>query len=212
MSRVWVALFLVVVVVCIGLVAAERFGVIAIQPTFRLSDRLSRLPIQETPDGLRLIYDQDDPQQQFTPDEMITRVYARQRERGGAGGLFSFLDITSWTGVLWVGIGLLGQVMFTGRMLVQWIASEREKSSVVPVAFWWMSLLGASMLLVYFIWRVDVVGVLGQATGWSIYLRNLWLIYNRPDLQTQAQPQTGPQPVPQPAPKPSAPQESNEPA
>ncbi|HAI14296.1 MAG TPA: hypothetical protein DCM28_21505, partial [Phycisphaerales bacterium] len=73
---------------------------------------------------------------------------------------------------MWVAVGLLGQVLFTGRMIVQWIASEKSKRSVVPTAFWWMSLIGASMLITYFIWRKDVVGVLGQATGWFIYVRN----------------------------------------
>ena len=71
----------------------------------------------------------------------------------------------------WVGLGLLGQVLFTGRMIVQWLASEKQKRSVIPVAFWWMSLGGATMLIISFIWRVDIVGILGQATGWFIYLR-----------------------------------------
>jgi len=180
-SRVWVAILLAVIVLCIGLVVAERFGLIAVQPTFRLSDRLSRVPVRETPDGLRVVYDENDPALQWTPEQFVQRVHDMQQQRTSARGLFAVFDITSWTGVFWVGLGLLGQVLFTGRMVVQWIASEREKSSVVPVAFWWMSLLGASMLLTYFIWRVDIVGVLGQATGWSIYLRNLWLIYQRPD-------------------------------
>ena len=79
--------------------------------------------------------------------------------------------------MIWVAVGLLGQVLFTGRMIVQWIASEKSKKSVVPTAFWWMSLIGASMLITYFIWRKDVVGILGQATGWGIYVRNLYLIY-----------------------------------
>ncbi|MBI1372029.1 MAG: hypothetical protein GC159_04620 [Phycisphaera sp.] len=78
---------------------------------------------------------------------------------------------------MWVGIGLLGQVLFTGRMIVQWLASERSKKSVVPVSFWWMSLGGATMLITYFIWRRDVIGVFGQATGWFIYIRNLYFIY-----------------------------------
>ena len=65
-------------------------------------------------------------------------------------------------------------------MLVQWLASERNRRSVVPVGFWWMSLGGATLLLVYFVWRKDVVGVLGQATGWLIYVRNLSLIYRSP--------------------------------
>ncbi|ACV69613.1 lipid A biosynthesis domain protein [Desulfohalobium retbaense DSM 5692] len=78
---------------------------------------------------------------------------------------------------MWVSVGLLGQVFFTGRMVVQWITSERKRRSVIPVAFWWMSLLGACMLLLYFIWRKDIVGILGQSTGLFIYLRNLRLIY-----------------------------------
>jgi lipid-A-disaccharide synthase-like uncharacterized protein len=76
-----------------------------------------------------------------------------------------------------VGLGFLGQALFTGRMLVQWLTSERQRRSVVPVAFWWLSLAGASMLLGYFVWRKDIVGVLGQGTGWAIYVRNLWLLY-----------------------------------
>jgi lipid-A-disaccharide synthase-like uncharacterized protein len=87
------------------------------------------------------------------------------------------MNINSPVGMAWVGLGLAGQLLFTGRMLVQWLASERRRRSVVPVAFWWMSLVGATMLLLYFIWRQDIVGVLGQATGWFIYVRNLWLIH-----------------------------------
>ncbi|HHQ49151.1 MAG TPA: hypothetical protein ENK19_09765 [Acidobacteria bacterium] len=81
---------------------------------------------------------------------------------------------------MWVALGLLGQVLFTGRMVVQWLVSEKRKRSVVPVIFWWMSLGGATMLLIYFLWRKDIVGVLGQSTGWFIYSRNLWLIYRHP--------------------------------
>ncbi|MAE60392.1 MAG: hypothetical protein CMJ49_03445, partial [Planctomycetaceae bacterium] len=54
---------------------------------------------------------------------------------------------------MWVVIGLGGQVLFAGRLVVQWVASEKQRRSVVPNAFWWMALGGASMLLVYFIWR-----------------------------------------------------------
>lgn len=98
-------------------------------------------------------------------------------ERPGLFWLWRFFNISGVGGLLWVGLGLFGQILFAGRMVVQWITSEREKRSVVPVVFWWMSLAGASMLLVYFLWRRDVIGVLGQAMGWMIYLRNLWLIY-----------------------------------
>jgi lipid-A-disaccharide synthase-like uncharacterized protein len=93
--------------------------------------------------------------------------------------LFRLLNISSLAGVLWVGLGLAGQVLFALRMIVQWLCSEKARRSVVPVAFWWLSLGGASMLLAYFIWRRDIVGILGQAIGWAIYLRNLALIYRK---------------------------------
>jgi lipid-A-disaccharide synthase-like uncharacterized protein len=76
-----------------------------------------------------------------------------------------------------VSVGLLGQVLFTGRMIVQWLASEKKHESVVPPVFWWMSLIGSLMLLSYFTWRRDIVGILGQGFGLAIYLRNLHLIY-----------------------------------
>ena len=81
--------------------------------------------------------------------------------------------------MLWVLFGLLGQAVFMGRMLAQWYASEKVQSSVVPPIFWWLSLLGSSMLMVYFIWRKEIVGFLGQSTGWFIYIRNLWFIYGK---------------------------------
>lgn len=89
------------------------------------------------------------------------------------------LNISSVAGFAWVALGLLGQVLFTGRMLVQWLASEREKRSIIPTAFWWMSLGGSIMLVAYFLWRRDVVGVIGQSTGCFIYVRNLRLIYRK---------------------------------
>ncbi|HDS85253.1 MAG TPA: hypothetical protein ENN97_08690 [Phycisphaerales bacterium] len=78
---------------------------------------------------------------------------------------------------LWVGFGLIAQTMFFMRFLVQWIASEKAKQSVVPVLFWWLSLSGGLMLLTYAIYRRDPVFIFGQSTGVFIYLRNLWLIY-----------------------------------
>lgn len=89
------------------------------------------------------------------------------------------LNVSGAGGIVWVGIGLLGQVLFAGRMIVQWLRSEKEKRSVVPVVFWWLSLGGATLLLLYFLWRRDVIGVLGQSIGWLIYVRNLWLIHKR---------------------------------
>ncbi|MEQ9039219.1 MAG: lipid-A-disaccharide synthase N-terminal domain-containing protein [Silicimonas sp.] len=77
---------------------------------------------------------------------------------------------------LWIAIGFLGQALFTSRFLVQWIASERRRESVIPLAFWWFSILGGLTLLSYALWRQDPVFILGQATGIIVYARNLILI------------------------------------
>ena len=78
----------------------------------------------------------------------------------------------------WIVLGLIAQALFMMRFVVQWIASERAKRSVVPVAFWFFSLGGGLLLLVYAIQREDPVFILGQALGLFIYIRNLWLIAN----------------------------------
>jgi lipid-A-disaccharide synthase-like uncharacterized protein len=76
-------------------------------------------------------------------------------------------------------IGLLGQLLFTARFLVQWIASERAGKSIVPLSFWFFSLSGGLILLGYAIYRRDPVFIIGQATGVFIYVRNLMLIFRR---------------------------------
>jgi len=116
----------------------------------------------------------DGREERVSPDDLAARLLDEGQSHGF---LYRLLNITSPAGMLWVGLGFLGQLLFTGRMLLQWLVSEREKRSVVPVGFWWMSLIGASMLLAYFLWRRDIVGVVGQCAGWVIYGRNLWLIY-----------------------------------
>jgi len=73
----------------------------------------------------------------------------------------------------WLAFGFGAQALFMARMLVQWIATERRRRSVVPVAFWWLSLIGGFMLLAYFLRRGDPVGVVGQLFGVVVYLRNL---------------------------------------
>jgi len=78
---------------------------------------------------------------------------------------------------IWIGVGLLGQGLFSARFLVQWLASERQRRSVIPVAFWYFSLGGGAILLAYAIWRRDPVFILGQTTGAFIYARNLLFIY-----------------------------------
>jgi lipid-A-disaccharide synthase-like uncharacterized protein len=80
----------------------------------------------------------------------------------------------------WLAVGFLGQAMFSGRFLVQWIASERRRKSVVPTAFWWLSLAGGGTLLAYAIHRGDPVFILGQAAGLVVYVRNLVLIRRGP--------------------------------
>lgn len=76
----------------------------------------------------------------------------------------------------WIAVGLVGQILFTSRFLVQWIASERARRSLVPAAFWWLSLGGGATLLAYAVWRRDPVFILGQGVGLVVYLRNLVLI------------------------------------
>ncbi len=84
------------------------------------------------------------------------------------------LGVPEWL-VLAVGFG--GQALFSGRILVQWVASERQRRSVVPVLFWHLSLAGGLALFVYAVWRRDPVFMLGQGFGLVAYARNLWLIH-----------------------------------
>jgi lipid-A-disaccharide synthase-like uncharacterized protein len=77
---------------------------------------------------------------------------------------------------IWLAVGLLGQASFSARFLVQWIVSERRRKSVIPVQFWYFSLVGGVILLAYAIHRKDPVFILGQAAGLIVYLRNLYLI------------------------------------
>ena len=81
---------------------------------------------------------------------------------------------------LWVAVGFLGQAFFSARFLVQWIASERKKESVVPTQFWFFSIGGGLVLLMYAIYRRDPVFILGQGAGLFVYARNLYFIYRRP--------------------------------
>lgn len=76
----------------------------------------------------------------------------------------------------WLVVGFLGQALFSARFIVQWVASERAKRSIVPPAFWLLSLGGGATLLAYAIYREDPVFILGQGAGLFIYLRNLVLI------------------------------------
>jgi lipid-A-disaccharide synthase-like uncharacterized protein len=87
-------------------------------------------------------------------------------------------NLLSWVTLnhIWLAIGFVAQGLFASRFFVQWIASEKAKSSVVPVSFWYLSLVGSLMLLGYAIHKRDPVFILGQSTGFLIYVRNLFLI------------------------------------
>ena len=79
----------------------------------------------------------------------------------------------------WVLLGLFGQAMFSCRFLIQWVASERRKASVVPKLFWWFSIAGGICLLSYAIHRADLVFIVGQAAGLVVYTRNIVLLRYR---------------------------------
>ncbi len=79
----------------------------------------------------------------------------------------------------WIILGFCAQALFSARFLVQWIASEKRKESYIPVMFWYFSLSGGLLLLIYSIHRKDPVFILGQSTGVIIYARNLYFIYKK---------------------------------
>ncbi len=113
-------------------------------------------------------------------DEIIaTRIAAWKERHPFERTLLGFFNITSWKNFAWVAVGLAGQCAFFGRMFIQWVVSEKSRQSQVPELFWWFSFLGGVCLFAYFVWRVDVVGVLGQSTGVVIYARNLRLIHKQ---------------------------------
>ena len=98
--------------------------------------------------------------------------------------LANFLGTETRTELIWVLVGLGGQLLFMMRFIVQMIVSEKAKKSIIPVSFWWISIAGAAILLAYAIYRADPVFILGQSLGFFIYARNLWLIHaeHRVDL------------------------------
>jgi lipid-A-disaccharide synthase-like uncharacterized protein len=84
-----------------------------------------------------------------------------------------FVEKLSWL----VLVGYAGQALFTMRFVVQWIASERAKKSVFPVAFWFFSIGGGLLLFAYALTIKDPVFILGQGFGVFVYLRNLYFVY-----------------------------------
>jgi lipid-A-disaccharide synthase-like uncharacterized protein len=100
--------------------------------------------------------------------------------------------IDKWTALplteqVWVSVGLIGQVVFGLRFIVQWIATEKQKRSVIPVGFWYLSLAGSLILLAYAIYRCDPVFILGFSLNLLIYVRNLYFIHfhKHPELTNE---------------------------
>jgi len=85
---------------------------------------------------------------------------------------------------IWIAIGFLGQGLFFGRWLIQWIASERTAKSQMPMAFWYLSLIGGLITLAYAIYRRDPVFIAGQSIGALVYIRNLMLIHRQDSQKT----------------------------
>jgi lipid-A-disaccharide synthase-like uncharacterized protein len=77
----------------------------------------------------------------------------------------------------WVLFGFMGQAMFSVRFILQWIASEKRKESVIPVAFWYFSLGGGLILLAYAIRQMDPVFIVAYLLNPIIYVRNLYFIH-----------------------------------
>ena len=84
---------------------------------------------------------------------------------------------------LWLAVGFLGQALFSARFLVQWIASERARKSIIPHAFWLFSIVGGATLLAYAIYKRDPVFITGQAAGLLIYSRNIYFILREHRLE-----------------------------
>ena len=78
--------------------------------------------------------------------------------------------------MVWLITGFTGQAMFSARFMVQWLASEKMKRSIIPEAFWYLSLVGGLVLLAYAIHRQDPIFILGQSVGCFIYLRNIYFV------------------------------------
>jgi lipid-A-disaccharide synthase-like uncharacterized protein len=86
----------------------------------------------------------------------------------------------------WLAVGFLAQLMFSMRFIVQWIASERARRSIVPETFWYFSMVGGAMLFAYAIYRLDPVFMLGQGMGLVIYGRNIYFIRAHRKSEAQA--------------------------
>ena len=91
--------------------------------------------------------------------------------------MINFISSLTYNEVIFLLIGFIGQGLFASRFIFQWLYSEKKGESLIPVAFWYLSIFGGIGLLIYAISRKDPVIIVGQLFGIFIYLRNLILIY-----------------------------------
>jgi lipid-A-disaccharide synthase-like uncharacterized protein len=87
--------------------------------------------------------------------------------------------------IFWLTFGFIGQGLFGVRFLLQWLYSEKHRKSIIPVPFWWFSILGGVSLLIYAIHKRDLVFISGQLFGLIVYIRNLWLIHSERKSRAQ---------------------------
>ncbi|NDB70634.1 MAG: hypothetical protein EB015_22035 [Methylocystaceae bacterium] len=88
-----------------------------------------------------------------------------------------FYDVFITRFDVWLAFGVVAQLLFTARFIVQWLASERAGQSVIPVAFWVLSIVGGGMTLIYGLVRREPIIIMGQILAVAIYVRNLILIF-----------------------------------
>jgi lipid-A-disaccharide synthase-like uncharacterized protein len=144
----------------------------------------TQILVDDSAEGLRILEPRRLATQTPIDQDTLNATVARQVELWAQRPAFErtllgFFNISTWGNFAWVAVGLVGQCAFFGRMFIQWIVSEKNRRSEVPELFWWFSFIGGVCLFTYFVWRVDVVGVLGQSTGVVIYARNLRLIHKQ---------------------------------
>ncbi|MBB4641254.1 lipid-A-disaccharide synthase N-terminal domain-containing protein [Rhizorhapis suberifaciens] len=115
-----------------------------------------------------------------------TKVGGYSRKGRRLIDILAFFKVETTTELWWVALGLGAQVVFGMRFIVQWLHSERAGRSVVPVAFWHLSLVGGAAMTAYAIYREDPVFIIGQGLGLAVYVRNLWMIYRERKAQRAA--------------------------
>ena len=80
---------------------------------------------------------------------------------------------------LWLALGFAGQAFFFSRFIVQWLVAEKRGESVIPTSFWYLSICGGLILLLYSVHQKDPVFIAGQSVGTFVYVRNLMLIHRK---------------------------------